>query len=240
MTKIEDLTTGQSGFMVASAHNGYRTLNPNTCAGTDFSFHPEFATAKFGNFTSWAALQANVNVAFEIGHFTPGVSGDNDPDDAPCFPGPTVAGCLDFATGGDIDFDGTSYLRDWPDGSSTHAEPLLVGAVSGRGLGPLSAVDGEYVQPYRVMQIETDVILSETTCNTNNGKGCVVPPRGAKFYPSYAVTTEDQNCTLMFGNFGGSGINNFGAVKQYGTPNNTWFFANNSGGVQPNPCTPSN
>jgi hypothetical protein len=71
LTMLEDLTTGKSGFMIASAHNGYQTTNPNTCAGTNFSFHPEFDTAKFGNFVSWAALQANVNFAMEPGHFTP-------------------------------------------------------------------------------------------------------------------------------------------------------------------------
>ena len=36
LTLIEDLSTGQSGFMVASARNGYQTLNPNTCVGTTF------------------------------------------------------------------------------------------------------------------------------------------------------------------------------------------------------------
>src|SRR5690349_1786960 len=114
LTMIEDLTTGQSGFMIASAKNGFRTLNPNTCAGTDFSFHPEYSTAKFGNFVPWAALQANVNVAFELGHFEPGPNGDNDKDDPPCFPGPTVAGCLGLVHI-DADFDGVSYRHDWPD-----------------------------------------------------------------------------------------------------------------------------
>ena len=80
-TRIDDLSTHQSGFMIASAHNGYRTLNRDTCAGTDFSFHPEFSTAKFGNFVPWAALQANVGFAIETGHWENGVNGDNDPDD---------------------------------------------------------------------------------------------------------------------------------------------------------------
>jgi hypothetical protein len=70
ITMIEDLTTSQTGFMVASAANGFQSLNPNTCAPTNFSFHPEYDTAKFGNFVSWAALQANINFAMEIGHFT--------------------------------------------------------------------------------------------------------------------------------------------------------------------------
>ena len=116
LTRIDDLSTGQSGFMVASARNGYQTLNPNTCVGTTFNFHPEYATAKYGNFVPWAALQANVTFDVEIGHFTPGINGDNDADDPPCFPGPTLPGCINFAQGGDIDFDGSSYLFDWPDG----------------------------------------------------------------------------------------------------------------------------
>ncbi|MCU1225487.1 MAG: hypothetical protein JWQ42_3580 [Edaphobacter sp.] len=237
LTMIDDLTTGQSGFMIASARNGYRTLDPNTCAGTDFSFHPEYATAKFGNFVPWAALQANVNVAFEIGHFTPGIKGDNDPDDAPCFPGPTVAGCL----GADVDFDGTSYRHDWPDFTRKNANPVLIRSASGKGLGPLSAQGDDYVHPYRVMQIETEVGASESTCDVSNGEGCVVPPKGAQFYPFYAIKTDDagehEGCTLMFGDFNRRDIENFGGEAQYGAPNNTWFFGTNSGGVQPTPCT---
>jgi hypothetical protein len=237
LTRIEDLTTGQSGFMIASAKNGYRTLDPNTCVGTNFSFHPEYATAKFGNFVAWAALQANVNVAFEIGHFTPGANGDNDSDDAPCFPGPTVAGCL----GADVDFDGTSYRHDWPDFTTKHPDPVLIGSVSGKDLGPLSARGDDYVNPYRVMQIETTVAGSESTCNLTNGEGCLVPPKGAQFYPFYAIKRDDESehegCTLIFGDFNGHHVKNFGGNAQYGAPNNTWFFGTNSGGVRPIPCT---
>src|SRR5438552_8878870 len=108
LKRIDDLTTGQSGFMVASAANGFPSLDVHTCNPTNFTFRPEFSTAKFGNFVPWAALQANVGFAIETGHFELGVNGDGDPDDAPCFSGPTLPGCLNFATGGDTDFDGTS------------------------------------------------------------------------------------------------------------------------------------
>ena len=101
LTLVEDLTTHQTGFIVASAANGFQNTDPNTCATTNFSFHPEYDTAKFGNFIPWAALQANINFAMEIGHFTPGANGDGDADDAPCFPGPTLAGCI----GADRDFE---------------------------------------------------------------------------------------------------------------------------------------
>ncbi|HSZ20037.1 MAG TPA: hypothetical protein VK770_09605 [Candidatus Acidoferrum sp.] len=244
MTVIEDLTTGQSGFMIASAHNGYQTTDPNTCAGTNFSFHPEFDTAKFGNFTSWAALQANVNFAMEIGHFSPGANGDNDSDDAPCFPGPTVAGCL----GSDVDFDGTSYLFDWPDGTSNNATSMAISSVNGGGIGPLSVSEStnKYDQPFPIVQIETDVPASEAACQPN-GVGCVVPPGGATFYPYYTLSSGVNNangdgvpgCALLFGNFNGFGYNNFGGDAQYGASNLYWFFGQNAGGPRSNPCLPN-
>ena len=230
MTMIQDLTTGQSGFMIASAHNGYQTTNRNTCKGTNFSFHPEFATAAFGNFVPWAALQANVNLDFEIGHFE---RPDKDADDPPCFPGPNIPGCI----GSDVDFDGTSYLADWPNGGKREAVRVL--GLSGKGLGPRSAPqDGDYVDPYKVIQLETDVAASESTCDISNGEGCVVPPAGAQFYPFYAVSKDGDgdNCALVFGNFHGPDINNYGGDAQYGQPNNSWFFGTLSGGVQPTPC----
>jgi hypothetical protein len=231
MTRIDDLTTGQSGFMIASASNGYQSANPNTCAPTNFSFHPEFATAKVGNFVPWAALQANVNVAWEIGHFEPGKEGDHDDDDQPCFDGPTVPGCLNFAQGGDIDFDGTSYLADWPDGTENNAPSAAI-------RGPLSVSSkGQYTRPYRKVQFETEVGASESTCMPD-GSGCTVPPQGAAFYPFYSVVGDGANCAFEFGNLSGPGINNFGGDAQYGSPKLEWFFGLSSGGVRANPCIP--
>jgi hypothetical protein len=240
LTRIDDLSTGQSGFMIASAANGYRSLNPTTCGGTNFSFHPEFSTAKFGNFVPWAALQANVNFSGEIGHFTPGATGDNDADDAPCFStGVTVPGCLDLAQGGDLDFDGSSYLTDWPDGSRENATSLSISSAKGEGVGPLSATrgNGRYEHRYPQVQIETDVGASESTCQSS-GAGCTVPPPGAAFYPFYATSTRRGRCEVLFGNFSGRGIDDLGGDAQYGTPNLAWFFGTNSGGLQPNLCNP--
>ena len=234
LTRVEDLTTGQTGFMVASAANGFQNTNPNTCAGTSFDFHPEYDTARFGNFVPWAALQANINLAVEIGHFQPGAHGDNDADDAPCFPGPTVPGCL----GANLDFDGTSYRFDWPDGTRRNATALLVTNPAG-GLGPLSQSGNRFSEPFPIIQWETDVSASEAGCQPN-GVGCVVPPTGAQFYPFYAVGNSDggrqQSCTLVFGNISGPGFNSFGRDQQYGTPNLSWFFGQNSSGPLANPC----
>ncbi len=231
MTRIDDLTTGQSGFMIASAKNGYQSANPNTCAPTNFSFHPEFSTAKVGNFVPWAALQANINVSWEIGHFELGANGDGDADDPPCFDGPTVPGCLAFALGGDIDFDGTSYIADWPDGTENNAPSAAI-------RGPLSiSSTGQYSHVFPRVQFETEVGASESTCMPD-GSGCTVPPQGAAFYPYYSVVRKGESCAYEFGNLSGPGINNFGGDAQYGSPKLEWFFGLSSGGIRPNPCKP--
>jgi hypothetical protein len=91
------------------------------------------------------------------------------------------------------------------------------------------------------MQIETNVAGSESTCDLTNGQRCVVPPKAAQFYPFYAIKTDEEGeheaCSLIFGDFNGHHIQNFGGDAQYGAPNNTWFFGTNSGGVRPTPCT---
>jgi hypothetical protein len=68
---VTDATTGKKGFMQASAANGFMNTNVSTCAGTPFSFQPEFSTASVDNIAGWTALQVNISTQFEIGHFTP-------------------------------------------------------------------------------------------------------------------------------------------------------------------------
>jgi hypothetical protein len=67
---------------------------------------------------------------------------------------------------------------------------------------------------------------------------------GAQFYPYYALAGNSnqmgysEGCALLFGNFSGGGVNNFGRDEQYGASNLPWFFGQNSSGPQVNPCTP--
>ena len=68
-TKINDLTTGQTGIMVASARNGFMNTNVRTCNGTPFTFHAEYSTARQQNQVPWAALEGGVLMQQEIGHF---------------------------------------------------------------------------------------------------------------------------------------------------------------------------
>jgi hypothetical protein len=65
---VRDLTTGQTGFMVASAANGFQNTSITDCSGTPFSFHAEYSSAKQQNQVPWAALEGGVLMQQEIGH----------------------------------------------------------------------------------------------------------------------------------------------------------------------------
>jgi len=66
---MDDLTTGQSGFMQASAANGFMTTSSADCSGTPFNFQPEYNTAKAGNINPWGADQVDISTEFETGHW---------------------------------------------------------------------------------------------------------------------------------------------------------------------------
>jgi hypothetical protein len=68
-TVIRDLTTHQTGFMVASAKNGFMDTQMSNCSGHPFTFHAEYNTASQQNEVSWAALEGGVIMEQEIGHF---------------------------------------------------------------------------------------------------------------------------------------------------------------------------
>jgi hypothetical protein len=68
---VNDLTTGQSGFMQASAKNGFQNTSITDCSGTPHNFEPEYNTAAKANLVPWAALQTNISTQFETGHWEP-------------------------------------------------------------------------------------------------------------------------------------------------------------------------
>ena len=67
--EINDLTTGQSGFMQASAANGFQQTSIVDCSGTPFNYQPEYSSAASANTVPWAAIQTDISTEFEIGHF---------------------------------------------------------------------------------------------------------------------------------------------------------------------------
>jgi hypothetical protein len=67
-TIVSDLTTHRTGFMTASAANGFMNTNIADCSGTPNTFHAEYSTAQQQNQVPWAALEGGVLMQQEIGH----------------------------------------------------------------------------------------------------------------------------------------------------------------------------
>ena len=70
-TSERDLTTGKSGFMIASAANGFMHTSKADCSGTPFNFAAEYSSAAANNIVPWGAGPYMVDTQFEIGHFEP-------------------------------------------------------------------------------------------------------------------------------------------------------------------------
>lgn len=67
-TVVRDLTTHQTGFMTASAANGFMNTSIADCSGRPFTFHAEYNTASQQNQVPWASLEGGVLMQQEIGH----------------------------------------------------------------------------------------------------------------------------------------------------------------------------
>ncbi|GAA1555152.1 hypothetical protein GCM10009804_10030 [Kribbella hippodromi] len=316
LARVDDLSTGQSGSMVASAANGFMNTNIADCSGTPFDFHAEFSSAKQQNQVPWAALEGGVLMQDELGHFEAcssvssrlpvsqsypngqsfsdpnvyqvcnGGAEGNGPGEGPCNPatgicqnattetgaacptndsasgvncefsgancmiaGPRItmvngkavverwpiAGCQENVfQNGDLDFDGSSYQADWPDGSRGHP-------TSFEYIGPFTGG----AHPYPNIQFETNVAASEILCNTITGVGCTAVPKGAAFYPFWSLGSTralqaspglGRLCVWNFGNvINHQTVQTFGKTAQYGTPDLARFGGTLTSAVLPNP-----
>ncbi len=241
-----DLATGQSGYMIASAANGFMNTNIADCSGTPYNFQPEYNSDSAQNILPWGAGPYAINSQFEIGHFEPcsKVTGSatftdgtftdkyalhcvgpyevprdtgsvNEPGDAPCYtkgdthggttPPNLVTGCDVFFTAvGDLDYDGSNYVADWPDSLVPDRYPatFLQSQPTSRG------------KTYESIQLETDNSATQPGCNLANGHGCVMPPSGAAFYPYWTLAKVEGACMWEFGQMRNG--NTFGGDAQYG------------------------
>lgn len=70
---LDDLTTGQTGFMTASKANGFGQVkfdpNGSGCTEIPYAFHPMYSTSSPQTRVTWAAGAYNVAFDTEIGHF---------------------------------------------------------------------------------------------------------------------------------------------------------------------------
>jgi len=189
---VRDLTTGQTGYMVASAANGFAQVkwDPN---GTDCAFathnlphdfHPAYATSSEHTRVPGAAHTYNVSFSDEIGHFEYCSSVDsngvctstaaNDPpglDDQRCLSAAVAAlfgfvpigGCFDS----DADFDGVPYRNNtWPGSFTNPDRDALYHAQSVLFSSPLFfGREGEGQQNYSRIAFEADMPRIEGATN---------------------------------------------------------------------------
>jgi len=252
---IFDLTTHRHGSMTASVANGFGHLlyepNSTTCHEAPYAFHPMYDTATDRG-TTWGAHTYNVAFSDEIGHFEycdavnanggdctdPGANDSVlDADDHACldgslYPGAAaIIGCvLD-----DGDFDGTSYLRDWP-GSL----PFHYGHNHGQRQRVPTPVQfttpRSYGRPLERLAFETDLPRIERgdepakkppLCDPLTGANCVNPPHGAEFYPLYTWARTERGCMFQQGGpnlprtietFGGTSTTEYGDLLRVDYP----------------------
>jgi hypothetical protein len=151
-----------------------------------------------------------------------------------------IAGCiLNQFQNGDLDFDGTSYQPDWPDGSVLHPTSFAY-------IGPFTINNARYPS----IQFETDIGASEIECDTDTGEGCTALPDGAAFYPFWTLGHVNgtaiapgnplagnlHTCVWNFGNrIPGATKDDFGKTDQYGTSDTAIFGGTLASDVMPNP-----
>jgi hypothetical protein len=249
---IADLSSGRFGSMTASIANGFGQVvfdpNATTCTSQPYAFHPMYSTSSEHTRVVWAAHSYNVAFSDEIGHFENCAvvdeasgnctqAGTNDAsgldgDDVGCF-GPAdslriqIGGCF----GSDEDFDGASYLKDWP-GSTTPAVDARFHPTAVHFAGPF--FNG--VEKYSRNGFEADLPRIEaadsidprfTPCNRLTGANCVNPPPGAQFYPIYSTRGGPLGCEWQEGGanipgtrntFGGTSTAEFGPLLQLTYP----------------------
>jgi hypothetical protein len=264
-TRIDDLTTGQSGYMIASAKNGFMATNTADCSGVPFNYEPEYKTASPDNVIPWAALETNISTDFEIGHFIP-CSKVEDPAVI------DLGGVLDtiwqtckgpYERAGersDLPEDPTDAFC-FPEGFRHHglAPPNLV-----TGCTNFLATDGDFdgtsywsnwpnhkeahrfpepffQRPPRALHRAYERFQFQTEAPateatcTPTGKGCAVPPPGAPGHFYPYWTLARVHGQCVF-EFGQMTNGlTFGKTKQYGKPALDWFFGNLEGPIRPLP-----
>jgi hypothetical protein len=202
---INDTTSHQTGFMIASGANGFQQLT-NGCTGINYNFHPMYSTSTIHTRVPWAAHSYNIAYSDEIGHFNfcngapnpaiffsqcpggyteGGTDGNPEPADGPS--GDQTA-CVDGSysalvnVNGCFDsnagFDGSPYsLSSWPGNGNDQNTPKPVVFSS-------PYINGSPFQTFSQVGFEADLPRIEVAssanpnlnCNRFTGVGCTNPP----------------------------------------------------------------
>jgi hypothetical protein len=239
-----DETTGQSGFMTASAANNFGQVEfeptGTECMNIPYNFHPMYSTSSEKTRVTWAAHSYNVAFDAEIGHLdfcngatvpfvflmgvscpsgnTEGIPGDHeatDSDDAACFP--ASASTRVQVQGCLLENDpgfDGTSYQPYWPDGNTRLHPTPIQFSS-----PLTGSD--YDVQYNRVAFEGDQPAIEPTCDPFTGAGCTLIPQNddgqpAVFYPFFSIRNAGGQCAWRIGNHIPGSTNDFGQVNQYG------------------------
>jgi hypothetical protein len=190
---VQDLTTGQSGFMVSSAANGFAAIrfdpNGTTCDfathNIPYDFHPMYATASEHTRVPWAAHGFSVGFSDEIGHFEycsavdaqgghctqPSINDPTGPDvdDRGCFTADFASSVGLVPVGGclgeDDDYDGLDYGLVWPGTNRNARQDRSVHAQPVQFTSPVFKDREGESRNYSRVAFETDLPRTEFATN---------------------------------------------------------------------------
>lgn len=230
-TTINDLTSGQSGSMTASAANGFGHIQydptGSSCVNLPYDFHPMYSTSSPSTRVPWAAHSYNITFADEIGHFqtctgpqavpatqfgtacpagdteNAGFSsaGPTDSDEQTCFPG-SMALLIHISACTD-----TNSGFDGLDYQPVWPDGNPLHGQSFKFSSPLTGAN--YDVPYAQMGFEADLPAIESTCHRATGIGCTLLPTTdagtpVNFYPFFSTINGSQGQDQQ-GNSNGQG-----------------------------------
>jgi hypothetical protein len=210
---IKDRTSGQTGFMTASAANGFAQVKYDptgtSCQAIPYNFHPMYSTSSEQTRVIWAAHTYNVAFSDEIGHFQTcngptaippsqfGLDSSGNPITCPATDtegtasGPAAAdGDDNFCFPGSqallIHVSGCTDTNTGFDGASyQRIWPDGNTALHPQPIMFSSPLTGQdYNVNYTRLGFEADLPRIESTCNRSTGAGCTLIPTTSSGTPA--------------------------------------------------------
>jgi hypothetical protein len=201
---INDLTSGQTGAMTASAANGFGQVKYDpagtSCVNIPYDFHPMYSTSSEQTRVIWAAHSYNVAFAEEIGHFefcngpapVPasqfGLDSSGNPITCPAGDSEGQAASSPTDADDDFCFPGSQSLLVHVNGctdSNTGFDGASYQPIwpdGNRALHPEPVLFSSprtgpfYSVNYARSAFEADLPRIEGTCNRSTGAGCTLIP----------------------------------------------------------------
>jgi hypothetical protein len=210
---INDVTSGETGSMTASAANGFGQVQyaptGTSCVNLPYNFHPMYSTSSEQTRVIWAAHTYNISFTSEIGHFenctgpnsipaTPfGLDASGNPVTCPAGNSEGFGSSTSPTDGDDaFCFPGTEALRIHINGcmgTNTGFDSLGYQPVWPDGNKKLHPQPILFSSPrtgpgdtvnYSRVGFEADLPRIEATCNRSTGAGCTLIPTTDKGKPA--------------------------------------------------------